>query len=465
MRVSAKTIALFAGPLLAALLGFSLLAAGQNTKICWTAAVTVWVACWWILEPIAIPATSLIPFSLLPLVGVLDTKTIYHAFGNNMIMLLMGGFIISSAMEKSGAHHRLAMGMVQLVGGRGGRRLVLGFLLASTVLSMWISNTATTLMMLPIALAALEESPDRKKLAVPLMLSLAYGANIGGIGTLIGTPTNIVYSGAYKQLTGQEVSFLHWMKLGVPTVVVLTPLVYFWITRNLGQAQKMELPKMGPWRSEEKRVLIVFAITALAWMTRTDPFRTADSVGGWSRLFGIKLADDSTVALLAVVALFLTPNGHGGRLLDWKTAVKIPWGLLLLIGGGMALAEGFQASGLSKLLGEHLSALSRLNVFLMMFFLCLGAGFLTEMMTNTALAVLLMPLLASAGIAAGIDPRLLMVPTVISCSLAFMLPISASPNAVVYGAGHVSVRQMAWEGLPLKFIGAAVVTVLCYFLM
>jgi len=459
MRITTKTIALLAGPLLAAVLGFSLLAAGHTPKICWTAAIALWVACWWILEPIAIPATSLIPFALLPLVGVLDTRTVYHAFGNNMVMLLMGGFIISSAMEKSGAHHRLAMGMVQLVGGKGGRRLVLGFLLASTVLSMWISNTATTLMMLPIALAALEESPDRKKLAVPLILSLAYGANIGGIGTLIGTPTNIVYSGAYKQITGQEVSFMHWMKLGVPTVVILTPLVYFWITRNLGQAQKMELPQMGPWRSEEKRVLIVFGITALAWMTRSEP------LGGWSGIFGTKLADDSSVALLSVLALFLTPNGHGGKLLDWKTAIKIPWGLLLLIGGGMALAEGFQASGLSKLLGEQLTALSRLNVIVMMFFLCLSAGFLTEIMTNTALAVLLMPLLASAGIAAGVDPSMLMVPAVISCSLAFMLPISASPNAVVYGTGHVSIKQMAWEGLPLKFIGAVVVTVLCYFLM
>jgi len=459
MRISTKTIALFAGPLLGAVLGFSLLAAGHNTKICWTAAIAVWVATWWIFEPIAIPATSLIPFTILPLAGVLSTREVYQAYGNNMVMLMLGGFIISAAMEKSGAHHRLAMEMVRLVGGKGGRRLVLGFMLATGALSMWISNTAATLMMLPIALAALEESPDRKKLALPLMLGLAYGANMGGIGTPIGTPPNIIFIAAYRQATGQEISFLHWMKIGVPMVLVLMPVVFFWITRNLGKAQKMELPRMGAWRSEEKRVLIVFGITALAWMTRIDPF------GGWSRLFGMKEADDSTVALLSALVLFLSPNGHGGKLLDWKTAVKVPWGLLLLVGGGIALAKGFDSSGLSELLGRQLSALSKLHVIIMMFLLSLGVGFLTEIMTNTAAAVLLMPLLAVAGAAAGVDPALLMLPAVISCSLAFMLPTSASPNAIVYGTEYVSIKQMAREGLPLKFIGAAIVTVLCYFLM
>jgi len=459
MRISTKTIALFVGPLLGAAVGLSLLAAGHNAKICCTAATAVWVAAWWIFEPIAIPATSLIPFTILPLAGVLDAATVYHAYGHKMVMLMLGGFIISAAMEKSGAHHRLAMNMVRLVGGEGGRRLVLGFMLATGVLSMWISNTAATLMMLPIALAALEESPDRKKLALPLMLGLAYGANMGGIGTLIGTPPNLIFNAAYGQATGHEISFLSWMKIGVPMLVVLMPVVFFWVTRNLGKAQKMELPKMGPWRSEEKRVLIVFAVTALAWMTRTAPF------GGWSGLFGTKHVDDSTVALLSVLALFLMPSGRGDRLLDWKTAVKVPWGLLLLVGGGIALADGFDASGLSKLLGEHLSALSKLPVIVMMFLLSLGVSFLTEIMTNTAAAVLLMPLLATAGRAAGVDPGLLMLPAAISCSLAFMLPTSASPNAIVYGTEYVSIKQMAREGLPLKFIGAVIVTAMCYFLM
>ena len=253
--------------------------------------------------------------------------------------------MLSKAIEKSGAHHRLAVYMVRLVGVSSGRRLVLGFMLASGLLSMWISNTATTLIMLPIALAILAHI-DNKELKVALILGIAYAASVGGIGTPIGTPPNVIFMGIYEEHTGREFGFLSWMKIGVPIVLIALPLMAWWLTRNVKLEQEIKLPEQGKWRIEEKRTLWVFGLTALAWITRKEPF------GGWSEFLNIPIAGDSTVALLAVVLMFLIPNGKGSRLLDWDTAKTIPWGMLLLFAGGIAIAKGFVASGLSQLLGE-----------------------------------------------------------------------------------------------------------------
>jgi len=420
--------------------------------------VTGLCAVWWISEPIPIPATSLVPFALFPLTGVLDHKKVATAYGDTLILLLMGGFILSKAMEKSGAHRRLALGMVRLVGGKNRRRLVLGFMLATGAVSMWISNSATTLMMLPVAMAVLEQD-ESGELAAPLLLGIAYSASIGGMGTPVGTPPNVIFMGAYHTATGREVTFLEWMKIGVPVAAVMIPVAWWAITRRLGRREPLSVPHPGPWRPAERRVLVVFAITALCWITRSEPF------GGWSGLLGIKGASDSTVALLASVSLFLIPDGEGQPMLDWPTAARIPWGLLLLFGGGIALAKAFEQSGLSLALGHALGRLSALPPLLTMLLICLVVTFLTEVTSNTATATLLMPVLAAAAKGAGIEPSRLMVPAAISASCAFMLPVATAPNAIVFGTDLVSSRRMAREGFVLNLMGAPVIALLCNWLL
>jgi sodium-dependent dicarboxylate transporter 2/3/5 len=358
------------------------------------------------------------------------------------------------AMEKSGAHRRLALGMVNFFGG-GGRAVVFGLMAAAASLSMWISNTATSLMLLPIALATLENAQDRR-LKVALLLGVAYACNVGGIGTPVGTPPNLIFMQVYQDTTGNALSFLDWMKWGIPVVIVFVPLIGLWLTRNLGAGERLELPEVGAWRVEEKRTLMVFGLTAVAWITRNDPF------GGWSGWLNLPQANDASVALLAVAALFLTPNGKGERLLDWDTAVRIPWGILILFSGGICIASAFVSSGISQIIGEALGALAGMPTLLLLAAICLSVTFLTEITSNTATTALLMPVLAAAALGASIDPRLLMIPAAMSASCAFMLPVATGPNAVIFASGHVSIKQMVREGLALNFIGAVVITAVCY---
>ncbi|MBZ0114495.1 MAG: SLC13 family permease [Thermoanaerobaculia bacterium] len=453
-----RSIALWVGPVLA--VAATLLGSwfGLEPLAARTAGVTTLCGVWWIAEPIPIPVTSLLPFALFPLLGVLDHREVATAYGHTLILLLLGGFLLSTAMEKCGAHRRVAVGMVRLVGGGGNRSLVLGFMLATAVLSMWISNTATTLMLLPVALAVLEQ--DRSgELRTPLLLGIAYAASLGGLGTPIGTPPNVIFLGIYREVTGIEFGFLDWMKIGVLLVAVLVPIAWLLLTRGLEKGHRLELPVLGSWRPAEIRVLGVFAATAAAWMTRSAPF------GGWSGSLGIDTAGDSTVALTAVVLLFLLPDGEGDTLLDWKTAQRIPWGLLILFGGGIAIARGFEASGLSSSLGNALVFVAEAPPLVMLLGLCVGVTFLTEVTSNTATTTLLMPILAAAGLAAAIDPARLMIPAAISASCAFMLPVATAPNAIVYGTGLVSTRTMAREGLWLNFVAALVVALICRVLL
>jgi solute carrier family 13 (sodium-dependent dicarboxylate transporter), member 2/3/5 len=410
---------------------------------------------WWVTEAIPIPATSLVPFALLPLFGIVDHKTVASSFGSHVILLLMGAFMLSKSLEKSGAHERLAVYMVRLVGVSSGRRLVLGFMLASGFLSMWISNTATTLIMLPMALAIISHI-DNKKLKVALILGIAYAASVGGIGSLIGTPPNIIFAGIYEEHTGKEFAFLQWMKIGVPVVILALPVMALWLTRNVTLEHKLILPELGPWRSEEKRTLWVFGLTALAWITRGEPF------GGWSAAFDLTIAGDSTVALFAVVVMFLVPNGKGGRLLDWDTAKSIPWGMLLLFAGGIAIAKGFTASGLSTLLGNWLTTLSNLPPILMILTICLVVTYLTEITSNTATATLLMPILAVAALSSGYDPMIFMIPAAMAASCAFMLPVATAPNAIAYGTGEIDIKDMVKEGAILSIIVSSIVAMVCY---
>ena len=447
-------ISLILGPFLATVVFLSLSSAGWDMGACWAAAISINCAIWWVFEPIPIPITSLIPLAGFPMFGVLTPKEVGEAYGSPLILLLLGGFILSTAMASSGAHRRVAVSMVNIFGGSSSKRLVFGFMAASALLSMWISNTATTLMLLPVALAVIEKAED-KSLAIPLLLGIAYAASVGGIATPIGTPPNLMFREVYQQTTGTEVAFLGWMSWGIPVVVIFVPIIALYLTRNLTQSGSIILPRAGKWNTYEKRVLLVFSLTAIAWMTRGEPF------GGWRTWLDLPNANDASVALLAVVAMFLIPNGKGGQLLDWETANKIPWGMLILFGGGIAIAKAFVASGLSGALGEVLSGIANWNVIVMLAMNCLAITFLTEVTSNTATTTLMMPILASAALAADIEPAILMVPAAMSASCAFMLPVATAPNVIVFSAGAFPIKIMAREGIVLNLIGAFIITGVC----
>ncbi len=453
-----KSLFIVVAPVAALFCYFLLSQLGLADKPAMAAAITLLTVIWWVTEAIPIPATSLVPFALLPMFGIVDHKTVASSLGSHVILLLMGAFMLSKALEKSGAHERLAVYMVKMVGVSSGRRLVLGFMLAAGFLSMWISNTATTLIMLPMALAILSHV-DNRKLKVALILGIAYAASVGGLGTLIGTPPNIIFAAIYEENTGTEFSFFAWMKIGIPVVLISLPIMALWLTRHVKLEHDIQLPELEKWRPEEKRTLIVFGLTALAWITRGEPF------GGWSSLLDIKMAGDSTVALLAVVIMFVVPNGKGSRLLDWDTAKSIPWGMLLLFAGGIAIAKGFTASGLSTMLGEWLTSLSGLPPILMILTICLVVTYLTEITSNTATATLLMPILAVAALSTGLDPKVLMIPAAMAASCAFMLPVATAPNAIAYGTGEIEIQDMVKEGFILSFIVSSIVAMVCYFFL
>jgi sodium-dependent dicarboxylate transporter 2/3/5 len=415
-----------------------------------TASVTLWCALWWIFEPVPIPFTSLLPLALFPLFGVLTPAQVGQSYGSPLILLLLGGFMLSTAMADSGAHRRIALYMVNVFGGGNARGLVLGFMAAAAVLSMWISNTATTLMLLPVALAVLEQT--EKKMAIPLLLGIAYAASIGGLGTPIGTPPNLIFMQVHLDQFGYTPSFPEWMSWGLPVVVVLVPLAGLWLTRGVKLLAPVHLPQAGAWRPFEKRVLLMFSLTALCWVTRQAPF------GGWSSWLNLPQANDASVALIAVVMMATLPNGEGGRLLRWETARKIPWGVLILFGGGITIANAFVQSGLADIIAAELGGLVHLPKWLLILGMCLAVTFLTEVTSNTATASLLMPLLAATAVATGINPMLLMVPAAMSASCAFMLPVATAPNAIVFGSGKVSIKDMARAGFVLNLIGALVIT-------
>ncbi len=419
-----------------------------------TASITLWCAIWWLTEPVPIPVTSLLPMATFPLLGTLTPTQVAQSYGSPLILLLLGGFMLSGALAKSGAHRRLALVMIHASARLGLKGLVLGFMLAAATLSMWISNTATTLMLLPVALAVLENE-RLKVLTVPLLLGTAYAASIGGTGTPIGTPPNLIFMQVSESQFGAQMSFPEWMGFGLPVLVVFLPLMFLWLTRKVDRGPLPTLEAPGPWQRAEVRVMIVFALTALAWITRSAPF------GGWQSWLGLPSANDASVALLAVVLLCMIPNGDPdkpARLLDWHSIQRIPWGVLILFAGGITIARAFIETGLSDALAEQLSVVSVLPVWLMILTLCLGVTFLTEVTSNTATTSLLMPVLAATAVATDIPHELLMIPAAISASCAFMLPVATAPNAVIYGSGRVTVKQMMREGFVLNLIGALVVT-------
>ena len=434
-------------------------ALGQPEAIVITAVVAWLCMLWWIFEPLPIPVTSLLPIAVLPISGVLTSEQVGASVGSPLIILLLGGFLLSRGMESTGAHHRIALSVVNLVGGHKPRRLVLGFMIAGALLSMWISNTASILMLMPVALAVLASCSDRNSLAAPLLLGLAWSCSIGGLGTPIGTPPNLILVQVYEENTARTISFAQWMSWGMPVVLTLLPLAWWWVTRAVPRELDIQVPAVGPWRSAERRVLVVFGLTAVAWITRAEPF------GGWQTWLDLPAANDASVALLAVVTLFVVRDDQGEPLIDWARASQIPWGVLLLFGGGICLARAFVASGLSAQVGDALTAVAALPVFAMMLLLALAVTFLTEATSNTATTALLMPVLAAVALAVEIDPLWLMVPAAMSASCAFMLHVATAPNAVVFGSGELPIRRMVREGFALNLIGALLIATVAWVLL
>ncbi|MBP6534462.1 MAG: SLC13/DASS family transporter [Arenimonas sp.] len=435
-------------------------AAGMDFAFSATLALTALCALWWMSEAVDPAFTALLALGILPVLGILDAKQVAQSVGNELILLLMGGFMLSRALESSGAHRRLAYAMVSAVGGKSGRSLIFGFTFATGLISMWISNTATTLIMLPVAYAVIEHYKD-PRLAAPLILAIAYAASIGGLGTPIGSPPNLVFMQQYQQATGSAYSFADWMHVGVPIIALLLPILAFGLSRNLKNSPTAELPAMGAWTPAEKRVLAVFGLTALAWVTRAAPF------GGWSSWLNLPNATDASVALLAVVAVSILPSGNADKqpLLTWQAASRIPWGVLLLFAGGIALATAFQESGISDAISNSLVSASHMPIFAMMVIIIASVVLLSEIASNTATAVLLMPILAASAKGLNIEPALLMLPAAMAASIGFMLPVATAPNAIAYGSGFIHSKDMLREGAWLDIVSVLVVCAVCWLVL
>ncbi|MCL5051421.1 MAG: SLC13 family permease [Firmicutes bacterium] len=440
------------GPIMGTLAFFLAQLGGMPAQAAWTLGVTVWVAWWWISEAIPIPATSLLPFILLPVGGVMPFQDATLSLGNHIIVLFMGAFMLAKGIEASGVHKRIALGLVGRLGGSNGKLIVCSFMLAVAFLSMWISNTAAVLALLPVAVAIATAS-DNKRFQIALLLGLAYAASLGGVATLIGTPPNLVFASVYQTYTGEEMSFVRWMGYGLPVVILGLPVIALWLTRGLKLDKPVELERIGEFDSHEKRALWVFGTVVLLWVLRTEPF------GGWTSWFNMPMVGDATIALAGVIAMFLVPDSKGGKLLNWDLAVDIPWGILLLFAGGICLAQGFMQSGLSDIIGGALATYAALPVWLLVLLLGLSVSFLTEITSNTATATLLMPVLAATATAANLPVELLMIPAVIACSCAFCLPVATPPNSIVFSSNRVTIKEMAREGAILNVLLACVTTV------
>jgi sodium-dependent dicarboxylate transporter 2/3/5 len=440
--------------------------------------VAAWMVLWWLLEPVPLAVTSLLPVILLPLNGVLSIKDVTAPYANEMILLFLAGFLIAAALERWDAHTRLALGIVSRVG-RSGRGIIFGFMAATALVSMFVSNTATAAMMYPIALAVgalLGEGRDADRLRTALFLGLAYAASIGGMGTLVGTPPNLIFAAAARELTGEPVDFASWLAVGIPSVLILLPLcwallvfVLFRGTVSLrDEARDAVLARreaLGPLAGGERATLLVFFATAAAWTLRQPKELGAVRLPGLQDWMpGIT---DASIGLAGALLLFVlsgrAPDGRPRPLLKWSEAREIPWDVLLLFGGGLSLAAAIEASGLTQWLGVQLAALADLSPMTIIVVLVAGTVVLSELASNTAVAAMAMPLMAGLGAAADLPPVGLMAAVALAASVGFALPIATPPNALVYGSGRVNARDMLWAGLMLDAVAVVVIVAVVQF--
>ena len=457
----------------------------EHPEVTYTLGIAILMALWWITEVVPLAITSLIPVVLFPAFGIMNGRDVSTTYFNHVIFLFIGGFIVALAMQKWDLHKRIALKILMITGISPGR-ILLGFMLATAFLSMWISNTATTMMMVPILISIihkLEEiigKAEIKKYSIGLLLGVAYSASIGGIATLVGTPPNLSFARIFQIMFpgGPEISFASWFIFAFPVTVVLFAITWLYLFllfkpekaswTNVGMNDfKDQYKKLGTVSFEEKSVFTIFIILALLWLSRSDIQVGDFRLTGWSSFFSNSdYFNDGTVAILASVVLFLIParTKKNDFLMDWDTARGIPWNIVLLFGGGFALASGFKESHLSSWFGNQLSFVANYHPFFVIVVICAMMTFLTELTSNTATTEMLLPILAGLSVSVEINPLLFMVPLTLSGSMAFMLPVATPPNAIVFGSGRLKVMDMARNGLILNFIGILVISIFTWFI-
>ena len=454
-----------------------------------TAALLVWMALWWATEPIPIPATSLLPLIVLPLIGGGTPAEAASGYASPIVLLLLGGFIVALGIERWDLHKRIALNVVALFGNRP-KALLAGFMIATALLSMWISNTATTLMMVPIALsvaASVEGEGTDDRVTLALLLGVCYAASIGGVATPVGTPTNLIALDALAEINGEEIGFATWLKFGVPAMLLMVPAAWFAVGWKLPRGENNtatqtviaeQIKALGRMTTPEARVASVFAVVAILWI-----FRLPIATFSEPRIFSIdwrfldvsipipaipflaKLSDMG-IAIFGALAMFLIPAGRGqGRaLLDWEEAVRLPWGVLILFGGGISLGRAITRTGLAEWIGSQLEVLAVLPPIVFVVAVVALVIFLTELTSNVATMTTLAPILGALALAIGADPASLLAPAAVAASCAFMLPVATAPNAIIYATGKVPVAQMIRAGLRINLAGILIIAAIGYWI-
>ena len=437
-----------------------------------------WIAIWWVTEPIPIAATSLLPIIIFPLSGGLDIKTTTAAFGHKYVFLFIGSFILAIAIQKWKLHKRIALNIINQVGVNKSN-IILGFMIATAFLSMWISNTATSVMILPVGLAIISQLKDdpntpeneNSLFGKALMLAIAYSASIGGMATLIGTPPNMIFAGVIKESYNIEISFFDWFKFGLPLSIFFLFICWFYLTKIAFKFKQKEfsagkeeivsqLKGLGKISYEEKTILIVFILTALAWISRS-----------YILVKIIPNLDDTIIAVISAIVLFILPSKKSTiknkltKIVDWEDAMKLPWGILLLFGAGMALAQGFDSSGLAIWIGNQLTYLSDVPLVILLLILIASVNFLTEVTSNMATTAMLLPILVSLAVVLDLHPYYLLVSATLAASCAFMLPVATPPNTVVFGSGLLKIEDMFKKGLWLNLISIITLTFTIYYVL
>lgn len=442
------------------------------------AAIAALMAIFWMTEAIPLAATALIPIVLFPLGGILDSGTIAKSYINSIIFLFIGGFLIALSMERWNLHRRIALTIIQVIGRRADL-LILGFMIASAFLSMWISNTATAVMMLPIGLAVITKMEDEfgadkaHPLSLALILGIAYGCSIGGVATLVGTPTNLAFVRIFHESFPDAplISFGQWMIIGLPFSIAMLGITWWLLTRVLCRFDKSltldrsiikrELSELGPVKYEERVVLVVFCLTVFLWIFRRDLHLGGFTLPGWSGLWsGFAAIDDGTVAIATSLILFFVPTRTSltrSRILEGGVFARLPWGIILLFGGGFALASGFSTSGLSRHIGESFHSLGPVPIILLMVIICASVTFLTELTSNVATLSMLLPILAAWAVSLQVNPLVFAIPATISASMAFMMPVATPPNAVVFSSQRIRIPEMARAGLVLNLVALGLI--------